>query len=130
MSSNGLNKEERIGAARSYHKRGCNCCQAVVMAYADLLPVSDEVALLMAKPFGRGLAGEREVCGCVSGMALVCGLVGEDPQLHDLIGQFRSENGDIVCGRLLQSGKRPCTELVACAAGLLASALPGQPSAI
>lgn len=115
-----MNKEERIKAARQLHRSGCNCCQAVVMAYADQLPIDKENAMKMAAPFGRGLAGCREVCGCVSGMAMVCGLTGHNDDVRPLIERFRESNGDIVCGRLLQMGKKPCPEMVAEAAGLLA----------
>ena len=105
--------------ARGLHKQGCNCCQAVVMAYADRLPIEAKDAMNVAAPFGRGLAGTREVCGCVSGMAMVCGLAGHTADVRPLIERFREDNGDIVCGRLLQMGKRPCNEMVAYAAGLL-----------
>ena len=115
-----MDKEERIEKARQLHKQGCNCCQAVVMAYADKLPIDANNAMNVAAPFGRGLAGTREVCGCVSGMAMVCGLTGHTADVRTLIEKFREENGDIVCGRLLQMGKKPCPEMVAYAAGLLA----------
>ena len=114
-----MTKEERMEKARGLHRQGCNCCQAVVMAWADKLPITPENAMNMAAPFGRGLSGCREVCGCVSGMAMVCGLTGHTADTRTLIEKFREENGDIVCGRLLQMGKRPCNEMVAYAAGLL-----------
>lgn len=115
-----MTKEERMGKARQLHQSGCNCCQAVVMAYADRLPIDQNAAMNMAAPFGRGLAGCRELCGCVSGMAMVCGLTGHQGDVRTLVEKFRSEQGDIVCGRLLQMGKKPCPEMVADAAGLLA----------
>ena len=114
-----MDKTERINNARVMHKQGCNCCQAVVMAYADKLPIDGQNAMNVAAPFGRGLAGTREVCGCVSGMALVCGLTGHTADTRTLIERFRESNGDIVCGRLLAQGKKPCGEMVAEAAGLL-----------
>ena len=114
-----MTKEERTEKARQLHKQGCNCCQSVVMAYADKLPIEPENAMNVAAPFGRGLAGMREVCGCVSGMAMVCGLTGHTSDVRTLIEKFRASNGDIVCGRLLASGKKPCPEMVAEAAGLL-----------
>ena len=114
-----MTKEERMEKARGLHKQGYNCCQAVVMAYADKLPIEAKDAMNVAAPFGRGLAGTREVCGCVSGMAMVCGLTGHTPDVRPLIEKFREEHGDIVCGRLLQMGKKPCNEMVAYAAGLL-----------
>lgn len=115
-----MTKEERTARARALHKSGCNCCQSVVMAYADKLPIDEQNALSVAAPFGRGLSGLREVCGCVSGMAMVCGLTGHTDQVKPLAEKFRESNGDVVCGRLLKMGKKPCNELVAEAAGLLA----------
>lgn len=114
-----MDKEERMNKARQLHKQGCNCCQSVVLAYADKLPISETDAANVAAPFGRGLAGTREVCGCVSGMAMVCGLTGRVGEVRGLIEKFREENGDIVCGRLLAAGKKPCGEMVAYAAGLI-----------
>ena len=114
-----MNKEERMEKARALHKQGCNCCQAVVLAWADKLPIEAKDAMNVAAPFGRGLAGTREVCGCVSGMAMVCGLTGHTADVRPLIEKFRAEEGDIVCGRLLAQGKKPCGEMVAEAAGLL-----------
>ena len=118
-----MTKEERMNNARALHKQGCNCCQSVVMAYADKLPIDGQNAMNVAAPFGRGLAGTREVCGCVSGMAMVCGLTGHNADVRPLIEKFRTEEGDIVCGRLLAAGKKPCGEMVADAAGLLVDIL-------
>ena len=118
-----MTKEERINNARALHKQGCNCCQSVVMAWADRLPIDKEAAMNVAAPFGRGLAGTREVCGCVSGMAMVCGLTGHNDDVRPLIERFRESNSDIVCGRLLQMGKKPCPEMVAEAAGLLSEVI-------
>ncbi len=115
-----MTKEERMEKARALHKQGCNCCQSVVMAYADKLPIEANDAMNVAAPFGRGLAGTREVCGCVSGMAMVGGLTGHTADVRPLIEKFRTEEGDIVCGRLLAQGKKPCGEMVADAASLLA----------
>ena len=121
-----MTKEERIERARVLHKQGCNCCQSVVMAWADRLPINAEDAMNAAAPFGRGLAGTREVCGCVSGMAMVCGLTGHSADARGLIEKFREGNGDIVCGRLLAAGKKPCGEMVAEAAGLIESIMDNE----
>ncbi|MBR3529250.1 MAG: C_GCAxxG_C_C family protein [Bacteroidales bacterium] len=118
-----MEKDERSEKARALHKQGCNCCQSVVMAYADRLPIDEQQAMDVAAPFGRGISGCREVCGCVSGMAMVCGLTGHTADVRPLIEKFRAEEGDIVCGRLLQMGKKPCPEMVADAAGMLAEIL-------
>lgn len=115
--------EDRVEKARRLHRSGCNCCQSVVLAFADQLPIDEESASKVSAPFGRGLSGLHEVCGCVSGMAIVAGLTGHTADVKSLAEQFRQENGDVNCGRLLQQGKRPCNELVACAAGLVENLL-------
>ena len=108
-----MTKEERIEHAKALHKQGCNCCQAVLMAYADRLPIKGEDAMNVAAPFGRGLAGTREVCG----------LTGHTADTRALIERFREEEGDIVCGRLLAAGKKPCNTMIGDAAGLLAGVI-------
>lgn len=111
--------EEREQKARELHANQHNCCQSVVLAYADKLGIDEAAANRLAAPFGRGLSGQGELCGCVSGMAMVAGLTGNASEVPALCEKFRAENGDIVCGRLLKMGKKPCRELVACAARLL-----------
>lgn len=111
--------------ARQLHEQGYNCCQAVVMAFADLLPIPAEQALNMAAPFGRGLSGMKQTCGCVNGMALVCGLTGNTQYVRPLGQRFQQENGELNCFCLLQlQGQgHSCNDLVACAARLLAETL-------
>ena len=117
--------DEYIDKALELKHSGCNCCQAVVLAYADKLPVSEDVAAKMAAPFGRGISGLRETCGCVSGMALVCGLCNQKMMVKGLGERFREENGSLNCQTLLQKqGKdHSCADLVACAARLLGEAV-------
>ncbi len=113
--------ETRVAKARELHEKGMNCCQAVVMAYADKLPIEAENAMKMASPFGRGMSGLRETCGCVTGMAMVCGLCDQTMMVKGLGNRFREENGDLNCFKLLQlQGKdHSCNDLVACAARLI-----------
>ena len=118
-----MTKEDRMERARQLHKSGLNCCQAVLLAFADKLPVDETAAKMVSAPFGRGLAGMREVCGCVSGMAMACGFSGKEQLTKSAIDDFRIINGDVVCARLLQKGKKPCNELIADAAGILSDYL-------
>lgn len=117
--------EQRVKKARELHEKGCNCCQAVVMAYADMLPIEERAAMDIAAPFGRGISGLKETCGCVSGMAMVCGLTGQKMMVKGLGERFRQENGELNCLKLLQqqSKEHSCNDLVACAAKLLGEAL-------
>ena len=106
-----MTRRERAVAAFA---AGCNCAQAVVSAFVDLLPVDAATALRLSSPFGGGLGRQREVCGAVSGMCLVAGLlygqedVGDGAEklrvyamTQELCGAFREKNGNIVCRDLL-----------------------------
>lgn len=117
--------EARAAQARQYHKKGLNCCQSVVLAYEDLLPVEAAVAVKTAAAFGHGVSGLGEICGCVSGMAMVCGMLDRTSDFKTLAGRFREICGDVNCGCLLHGGrsKLPCGEMVVCATRLLGEIL-------
>ena len=140
-----MTKAER---ARALFLEGCNCAQAVFLAFAEE-KMDRETALKIASGFGGGMAGMRGVCGAVSGMFMACGLLrgSADPTdraaktehyaaLRQLAGEFEAQNGSIICRRLLGLDpdfkpqppeprtdgyykKRPCPEMVFCAAGIL-----------
>ena len=128
---------------------GYNCAQSVVLAFADEMGIPKDEAARIASSFGGGLGRLREVCGCVSGMAIVAGaLLGySGPEtgkpkadhyalIQELAGEFRKENGSIICRELLSGitsdmapapeartdeyyKKRHCKELAVCAAEIL-----------
>ena len=145
--------EERVIRARRYFESGYNCAQAVVMAFDDVMDESPERLAQFVAPFGGGMGRMREVCGTVSGMSFVAGALSpsSDPKnmeerknnyalVQHFAEQFRAENGDIVCRRLLglepmaeraetpmpsqrtaeYYKKRPCVEYVATAARIVA----------
>ena len=107
--------EERVEKAKRLFKEGgYNCCQAVVLAYNDVFEISDEVAAAMSSGFGGGMGRMREVCGSVSGMVMLAGLMrpANDPSVKDwrtanyalvqeMAAEFREVNGSIVCKELL-----------------------------
>lgn len=110
-----LNIDERVEKARRLFKDGgYNCCQAVVMAYSDLFGINDETAAAMSSGFGGGMGRMREVCGSVSGMVMLAGLISpaSDPSnkewrtanyalVQEMAEEFRSINGSIICKELL-----------------------------
>lgn len=132
--------------AKELFENGYNCAQAVFCAFEDVTGFPREAALRFSAGFGGGMGRLREVCGAVSGMTMVlsCVFASEDPndtqkkkELYALIqkaaGDFKAENGSYICRELLGLGegasepqpekrtesyykKRPCSELVKCAA--------------
>lgn len=127
--------------------RGYNCSQSVVVAFCDVTGLTQRNAARMASSFGGGMGRMREVCGAVSGMLLVAGLLygydvpGDDESkkrhyqlVQALAGKFREKEHSIICRELLHNPPsdpnptprtpefyktRPCAHLVAQAADIL-----------
>ena len=95
---------------------GYNCAQAVAVAFHEELGLTERQAARMASAFGGGMGRMREVCGAVSGMLLVAGMLygyetpGDDVSKKDhyarvqlLAGRFREQVGSIVCREILKN---------------------------
>ena len=64
----------RAERARDLFFEGCNCAQAVFLAFAEDR-MDRDTALKIASGYGGGMAGMRGVCGAVNGMFMACGLL-------------------------------------------------------
>ena len=139
-----MNRGEK---AVSLFESGCNCAQAVAVAFCDVMGLTPEQAAKLSSGFGGGMGRMREVCGAVSGMVMVLGAVdgydraGDDEikmklyqKVQTLAGEFRSQQGTIICRELLDNPPadpnptprspefyqlRPCARFVYTAAELL-----------
>ncbi len=87
---------------------GKNCSQAVFVAFATDLGMTEEMALAVSSGLGGGVGRMREVCGAVSGSAMVAGL--KNPELSKgevyekvrlIADEFKKTNHSIVCKELL-----------------------------
>lgn len=66
--------EDKKASAMAFRKQGYNCAQSVVMPFAAELGMSENQLAAVASAMGGGMAGMREVCGVVTGMAVAEGL--------------------------------------------------------
>ena len=127
---------------------GSNCAQAIVVAFCDVTGMDEGFASKISSSFGGGMGRMREVCGAVSGMLMVAGLLYgyDDPGEEDcnkkahyhlvqeLAGIFREEIGSIICRDILNNPpsdpnptprtaeyyrQRPCARMVMTAARIL-----------
>lgn len=135
--------------AEKLFRDGCNCAQAVACAFADECGLDEKTLFKISSSFGGGMGRLREVCGCVSGMFMVAGMVyaadkpeksAKDAQyaiVQELANKFKAECGSIICRELLSLppavsespvseertdkyySKRPCVECVRIAALIL-----------
>lgn len=104
--------------ARGYFERGYNCAQAVFTAFAGEVGMDEQTALRLSSSFGGGMGGLREVCGAVSGMFMVMGMLKgydapDDPEakkqhyarLQELAGRMEGQYGTLICRDLLKNNE-------------------------
>ncbi len=126
---------------------GYNCAQAITVAFSDVTGLDKDFSARMASSFGGGIGRLREVCGAVSGMVMVAGILyGYDANSEEsakkehytlvqaLANRFKDEVGSIICREILKNPpsdpnptprtaefykQRPCTRMVMTAARIL-----------
>jgi len=141
--------------AEELFTQGYNCAQAVFVSYCDLTGLAPEFAAKLSSSFGGGMGRLREVCGAVSGMFMVAGILygysdpasTEDKKKHyaliqELAAAFKEKAGSIVCRELLENPasdpsptprtpefykKRPCAYYVRLAAEILEDHIAKHP---
>ncbi len=109
-----IDLEERVARAKEFFTTGYNCAQSVALAYSDLFGVDHELMATISAPFGGGMGRLREVCGAVSGMSIIAGLLRPANDItnksaktanyilvQEFAEAFRSQNGSIICRELL-----------------------------
>ena len=140
-------------AASLFHN-GYNCAQSVAMAFSDLTGLDEKTSARTVSSFGGGMGRMREVCGAVSGMLTVVGILygydSPDPEqqmklyalVQELSGQFREKIGSIICRDILKNPpsdpaptprtkeyytSRPCARMVYTATEILDAYIQQNP---
>ena len=110
---NGGDVLQRSEYAKKLFLMGYNCSQSVLGAFHDVMEMSLDTALKLGSSFGGGIARMRQVCGTVSAIFMVAGLVRgytantvEAKSEHYAFIQamaksFIARHGSIVCKELL-----------------------------
>ena len=144
----------RVEKAVELFMSGYNCSQSVFAAYSDLFGMDREQALKVSCSMGGGVGRMREVCGTVSGMAMVAGMVcgNTDPSdqaaktknyetVRKMADAFKAQHKSIICREILgirgaeksaapearTAGyyqKRPCARMVETAARIIEETFP------
>ncbi len=105
-----MNVEARIEKSKNCKDKGYTCCQTVIMGVADLLEIKDTDIFKCAEGFGGGVGGLGEVCGVVSAMTMVAGLINGSGDLENntskmdtielvekLALEFKEKHGSLLC---------------------------------
>lgn len=135
--------------AEDFFSQGYNCSQAVFLSFTKECGIDEETALKISSSFGGGMGRLREVCGAVTGMFMVAGLLYgySDPKensskashyekIQALASDFKEETNSIVCKELLglvetnevKSKKIPCKDLVRRAATIMEDFMNTHPT--
>lgn len=128
---------------------GYNCAQSVMGAFCDVTGMDFDTAMRLSSSFGGGMGRMREVCGTVSSMSMIAGILwgysgtGEGGEkaahytrIQHLAAEFKAVHETIICRELIAGLKkdsspipeprtekyykeRPCVRFVRTAAEIL-----------
>lgn len=113
-------------------KKTCNCAQAVIATYADVVGITEQQAMNLGNAFGSGMGNMEGTCGALTGAAIIVGLATGDKLrsrkvMTKIMNQFQERNGATQCKLLKGVGTgqvlRSCEDCVADASELLESEL-------
>ncbi len=101
--------------ARELFLQGFNCSQSVFAAFCDRFDIDENTAKKISAGLGGGVGRQREVCGAVSGAAMVIGSItaatdGDDEQkkmknyelVREFCEKFTQMHSSIICRDLLE----------------------------
>ncbi len=98
-----MTKLERAQALRGDAQRHYNCCQSVLLPFAEELGMDAETAAGIAEHFGSGMR-RGSVCGAVTGGLMALGLAGKSGEQTAQAFQeaFQTQAGALDCAELLK----------------------------
>ena len=107
--------DERMDYA-AQRKKEMNCCQAVLVAFADKLGKSEDDLLRLGSGFGSGMATMEGTCGALVGAIMVSSLLSPDGEARNnsraIMSRFKELcGGATICRDLkgIETGKMLCS---------------------
>jgi len=112
---NEMTLDERMDYA-AQRKKEMNCCQAVLVAFADKLGKSEDDLLRLGSGFGSGMATMEGTCGALVGAIMVSSLLSPDGEARNnsraIMSRFKELcGGATICRDLkgIETGKMLCS---------------------
>ena len=94
-----LEKAQELRARTDVH---FNCCQSVLVAFAEDMGLTEQQAFDLGANFGSGMRCGL-VCGTLTGALMVLGMKGYDEeQSTAFLRRFQEDHGEINCAALLK----------------------------
>ena len=110
----GSTLETRIEYA-AMRKKEMNCCQAVLMAFADKLGKDEDELMRLGSGFGSGMGTMEGTCGALVGAIMVSSLLSPNgeamPNSRVIMPRFKELSGATICRDLkgIGTGKVLCS---------------------
>ena len=79
-------KTELVKVAREAFMGGNNCAQSTALPFADKIGCDKDMLINALSAFGGGVAGLKETCGVVTGIAFVVGMTTNDKMTKQQVG--------------------------------------------
>ena len=98
-----MTPEQRGEKAATLKKSGsANCCQSVLLAYADILGKDEDALRRLGAGFAVGMGSMEATCGALIGAGMVAGLrLGPGPAAvqtsRKILASFRERCGATIC---------------------------------
>lgn len=117
---------EKVRELRARTDVHFNCCQSVLVAFAEDMGLTEEQAYNLGANFGSGMRC-GSVCGALTGALMVLGMTSYPPEQADAFRRkFLENHGEINCAALLKKSheagipkKEHCDGLVFEVVGML-----------
>ena len=113
MNEMALDERMEYGAKR---KKEMNCCQAVLVAFADKLGKGEDDLLRLGSGFGSGMATMEGTCGALVGAIMVSSLLSAEGEARNnsraIMSRFKELcGGATICRDLkgIETGKVLCS---------------------
>ena len=107
--------DERMDYA-ARRKKEMNCCQAVLVAFADKLEKGEDDLLRLGSGFGSGMATMEGTCGALVGAIMVSSLLSAEGEARNnsrtIMSHFKERcGGATICRDLkgIETGKMLCS---------------------
>ena len=109
-----MTTQERMDYA-ARRKKEMNCCQAVLVAFADRLGKGEDDLLRLGSGFGSGMATMEGTCGALVGAIMVSSLLSAEGEARNnsraIMSRFKELCGATICRDLkgIGTGKVLCS---------------------
>lgn len=124
QNTNRRHTMKKTEIADNFHNMKYNCCQSVVMTYAEELGLDPKTTFVLTEGFGAGMGGMQGACGALSGVIALAGAKNSDGNLEapatkvatykivkEIVAKFEERVGALNCCDIkgINTGKVLCS---------------------